>query len=122
KGEGKDAHGRARPARDVRKDLLALLRTRRGESAIIYCMSRRGVESTAEFLAANGIKAAPYHAGLPDEMRARHQDAFARDDLDVIVATIAFGMGIDKSNVRLVVHRDMPKSIEAWMQEIGRAG
>jgi ATP-dependent DNA helicase RecQ len=122
KGEGKPLAGPARPARNVRRDLLALLRTRRGESAIVYCMSRRSVESTAEFLAANGIKAAPYHAGLPDETRARNQDAFARDDLDVIVATIAFGMGIDKSNVRLVVHRDMPKSIEAWVQEIGRAG
>jgi ATP-dependent DNA helicase RecQ len=122
KGEAKPAAGPARPARNVRRDLLALLRTRRGESAIVYCMSRRSVESTAEFLAANGIKAAPYHAGLPDETRARNQDAFARDDLDVIVATIAFGMGIDKSNVRLVVHRDMPKSIEAWVQEIGRAG
>src|ERR1043166_5212650 len=120
KGEGKDVDGRPRPARNVRKDLLSLLRTRRGESAIVYCMSRRSVESTAEFLAANGIKAAPYHAGLSDDVRVRHQDAFARDDVDVIVATIAFGMGIDKSNVRLVVHRDMPKSIEAWMQEIGR--
>jgi ATP-dependent DNA helicase RecQ len=108
KGEGKDAEGRPRAARNVRKDLLALLRTRRGESAIVYCMSRRSVESTAEFLAANGIKAAPYHAGLSDETRARNQDAFARDDIDVIVATVAFGMGIDKSNVRLVVHRDMP--------------
>jgi ATP-dependent DNA helicase RecQ len=122
KGEGKDVDGRPRPARNVRKDLLSLLRTRRGESAIVYCMSRRSVESTAEFLASNGIKAAPYHAGLSDDVRVRHQDAFARDDVDVIVATIAFGMGIDKSNVRLVVHRDMPKSIEAWMQEIGRAG
>jgi ATP-dependent DNA helicase RecQ len=122
KGEAKPAAGPARPARNVRRDLLALLRTRRGESAIVYCMSRRSVESTAEFLAANGIKAAPYHAGLPDETRARNQDAFARDDLDVIVATIAFGMGIDKSNVRFVIHRDMPRSIEAWTQEIGRAG
>ena len=122
KGEGKATSGAPKAARNVRKDLLALLRTRTGESAIVYCMSRRSVESTAEFLAANGIKAAPYHAGLPDATRARNQDAFARDDIDVIVATVAFGMGIDKSNVRLVVHRDMPKSIEAWVQEIGRAG
>ncbi len=122
KGEGKDPEGRAKHERNVRRDLLALLRTRRGESAIVYCMSRRSVDSTAEFLAANGIKAAPYHAGLSDALRARHQDAFARDDVDVIVATVAFGMGIDKSNVRLVVHRDMPKSIEAWVQEVGRAG
>jgi ATP-dependent DNA helicase RecQ len=85
-------------------------------------MSRRSVESTAEYLAAHGVSAAPYHAGLPDEVRARNQDAFARDDVDVIVATVAFGMGIDKSNVRMVIHRDMPKSVEAWVQEIGRAG
>ena len=122
KGEGKLGDGRTRPARNGRKDLLALLRARRGQSAIVYCMSRRGVESTAEYLCTHGISAAPYHAGLPDDVRTRNQDAFARDDVDVIVATVAFGMGIDKSNVRLVVHRDMPKSIEAWVQEIGRAG
>jgi len=122
KGEGKSADGRPRPARNTRKDLLALLRARRGQSAIVYCMSRRGVESTAEYLATHGVSAAPYHAGLPDGVRAKHQDAFARDDIDVIVATVAFGMGIDKSNVRMVVHRDMPKSVEAWVQEIGRAG
>jgi ATP-dependent DNA helicase RecQ len=122
KGEGKTSDGRVRPSRNVRKDLLALLRARRGQSAIVYCMSRRSVDSTAEYLATHGISAAPYHAGLPDEVRARNQDAFARDDIDVIVATVAFGMGIDKSNVRMVVHRDMPKSVEAWVQEIGRAG
>jgi ATP-dependent DNA helicase RecQ len=122
KDRGVDAAGRPLAPRDFRRDLLALLRTRRGESAIVYCMSRRAVESTAEFLAANGIKAVPYHAGLDDDVRTRHQEAFARDDVDVVVATVAFGMGIDKSNVRLVVHRDMPKSIEAWVQEIGRAG
>ncbi len=111
-----------KPGRNVRRDLLGLIRRHGGESAIVYCMSRRSVESTANFLAENGVKAVPYHAGLPDELRERHQDAFARDDVDVVVATVAFGMGIDKSNVRLVVHRDMPKSIEAWYQEIGRAG
>jgi ATP-dependent DNA helicase RecQ len=120
KGAGKE--GGAAPARNVRRDLLGLLRARGGQSAIVYCMSRRSVESTAGFLAEHGVRAAPYHAGMPDEARARNQDAFARDDLDVIVATVAFGMGIDKSNVRLVVHRDMPKSMEAWVQEIGRAG
>jgi ATP-dependent DNA helicase RecQ len=122
KGEGKVGDGRPRAARNVRKDLLALLRARRGTSAIVYCMSRRSVESTAEYLATHGVSAAPYHAGLSDDVRARNQDAFARDDVDVIVATVAFGMGIDKSNVRMVVHRDMPKSVEAWVQEIGRAG
>jgi ATP-dependent DNA helicase RecQ len=122
KGEGKSSDGRVRPSRNVRKDLLALLRARRGTSAIVYCMSRRSVESTAEYLATHGVSAAPYHAGLSDGVRAKNQDAFARDDVDVIVATVAFGMGIDKSNVRMVVHRDMPKSVEAWVQEIGRAG
>ena len=122
KGEGRASDGRPRPARNVRKDLLALLRARRSQSAIVYCMSRRSVESTAEYLVTHGVSAAPYHAGLSDNVRARHQDAFARDDIDVIVATVAFGMGIDKSNVRMVVHRDMPKSVEAWVQEIGRAG
>ena len=122
KGEGKRSDGGVRPSRNVRKDLLALLRARRGQSAIVYCMSRRSVESTAEYLAMHGVSAAPYHAGLSDDVRARNQDAFARDDVDVIVATVAFGMGIDKSNVRMVVHRDMPKSVEAWVQEIGRAG
>ena len=122
KGEQTTADGRKRPRREFRKDLLALLRTRRGESAIVYCQSRKAVEQTADFLIANGIHARPYHAGLSDDVRAKHQEMFARDDVDVIVATVAFGMGIDKSNVRLVVHRDMPKSIEAWVQEIGRAG
>ncbi len=130
KGAGRSGEGRAAggpapgaaAARNLRRDLLALLRARRDQSAIVYCMSRRAVESTADFLAGHGLRAAPYHAGLPDGVRARNQDAFARDDLDVIVATVAFGMGIDKGNVRLVVHRDMPKSMEAWVQEIGRAG
>lgn len=108
--------------RDFRRDLLGLLRRHARESAIVYCMSRRAVEQTAEWLRGQGVNALPYHAGLADDVRHRHQEAFARDEADVIVATVAFGMGIDKSNVRLVVHRDMPKSIEAWYQEIGRAG
>ncbi len=108
--------------RNARRDVIGLLRAHEGESAIVYCMSRRSVEQTADWLRTQGVRAAPYHAGLPDDVRARHQDMFARDEIDVIVATVAFGMGIDKSNVRLVVHRDMPKSVEAWYQEIGRAG
>ena len=108
--------------RDVRRDLLSLLHRHRGSSAIVYCMSRRSVDSTAAYLQERSIRAVPYHAGLSDTMRTKHQDLFARDEVDVVVATVAFGMGIDKSNVRLVVHRDMPKSIEAWYQEIGRAG
>src|SRR5262245_37612443 len=108
--------------RGSRKDLLAYVRRREGESGIIYAQSRRMVESLAEFLRASGVRALPYHAGLDDAMRSRHQDAFARDAVDVVVATIAFGMGIDKSNVRYVIHREMPRSIEHYYQEIGRAG
>ncbi len=108
--------------RGSRKDLLAFARRRRGESGIVYTLSRRNVESLAAFLAAAGVRAVPYHAGLDDAVRARHQDAFARDAVDVVVATIAFGMGIDKSNVRWVIHRELPRSIESWYQEIGRAG
>ena len=108
--------------RNTRNDILGLARRHRGESGIIYCLSRKSVESTAEWLRSRGVRAAAYHAGLADDARARTQDAFARDEVDVVVATVAFGMGIDKSNVRFVIHRDMPKSVEAWYQEIGRAG
>ena len=108
--------------RNTRNDILGIVRRHRGDSGIVYCLSRRSVESTAEWLRSRGVRAAAYHAGLADEERKRTQDAFARDEVDVVVATVAFGMGIDKSNVRFVVHRDMPKSIEAWYQEIGRAG
>jgi ATP-dependent DNA helicase RecQ len=110
--------------RGSRKDLLAYIRRRAaaGDSGIVYTQSRRNVESLADFFRAAGVRAAPYHAGLDDAVRARHQDAFARDEVDVIVATIAFGMGIDKSNVRYVVHRELPRSIESYYQEIGRAG
>jgi ATP-dependent DNA helicase RecQ len=108
--------------RNTRDDILGIIRRHGGESGIVYCLSRKSVESTAEWLRTQGVRAAPYHAGLTDEQRTRTQDAFARDELDVVVATVAFGMGIDKSNVRFVIHRDMPKSIEAWYQEIGRAG
>jgi ATP-dependent DNA helicase RecQ len=110
------------PKRDTRRDILGIVRRHAGESGIVYCMSRRAVESLTEWLRGQGVRAAAYHAGLPDATRTRAQDAFARDEVDVVVATVAFGMGIDKSNVRYVVHRDMPKSIEAWYQEIGRAG
>jgi ATP-dependent DNA helicase RecQ len=108
--------------RGSRKDLLAYVRRRAGESGIIYTLTRRNVESLTEFLRGAGVRAVPYHAGLDDAVRARHQDAFATDDADVVVATIAFGMGIDKSNVRYVIHREMPRSIEGYYQEIGRAG
>ncbi len=106
----------------VREAMLRLVLARRGESGIIYCLSRKAVESTAAFLQEEGLRAAAYHAGLSAEARSEAQEAFQRDDVDVIVATVAFGMGIDKSNIRYVIHRDMPKSVEGWYQEIGRAG
>ncbi len=111
-------------SRGSRKDILTYVRRRAvaEESGIIYTLSRRNVESLTEFLRAAGVRALAYHAGLDDAVRTRHQDAFARDEADVVVATIAFGMGIDKSNVRYVIHREMPRSIENYYQEIGRAG
>ncbi|MGW8266847.1 MAG: RecQ family ATP-dependent DNA helicase [Longimicrobiales bacterium] len=107
---------------NTRREILSLIRRRTGEAGIVYCLSRRAVEQITGFLRANGVRALPYHAGLPDEERHTTQEAFQHDDIDVIVATVAFGMGIDKSNVRFVIHRDMPKDVESWYQEIGRAG
>ncbi|WP_337171508.1 ATP-dependent DNA helicase RecQ [Gemmatimonas aurantiaca] len=107
---------------NTRREILTLVRAHAGESGIVYCQSRKGVDQTTEFLVSQGVKALPYHAGLTPEERARNQEMFQRDDVDVVVATVAFGMGIDKSNVRFVIHRDMPKDIESWYQEIGRAG
>ena len=107
---------------DTRREMLAIVRRHAGASGIVYCLSRRGVESTTGWLRAQGIRAASYHAGLDDQERERNQNAFAQGAIDVIVATVAFGMGIDKPDVRYVIHRDMPRSIEAWYQEIGRAG
>ena len=106
----------------VRESIGKLCSARKGESGIVYTLSRAAAESTAEYLNKLGIRALPYHAGLSSEDRTLTQDAFIRDDVDVICATVAFGMGIDKSNVRYVIHRDMPKSIEGYYQEIGRAG
>lgn len=107
---------------NTRSEILSLIREHCGESGIVYCLSRRGVEKTAAFLKKNGIQVLPYHAGLSDGVRSRTQEAFQHDEVDVIVATVAFGMGIDKSNVRFVIHRDMPKDVESWYQEFGRAG
>jgi len=107
---------------DTRREILALVRSHAGESGIVYCMSRRAADATAAFLERRGVRALPYHAGMADADRAASQEAFQRDEADVIVATVAFGMGIDKSNVRFVIHRDMPKDVESWYQEIGRSG
>jgi ATP-dependent DNA helicase RecQ len=104
------------------KQLIKFIREREGKSGIIYCLSRKKVEEIAEVLQVNGIKAAPYHAGLDAGTRARCQDMFLMEEVDVIVATIAFGMGIDKPDVRFVIHYDMPKSLEGYYQETGRAG
>jgi ATP-dependent DNA helicase RecQ len=106
----------------VRGAILRLIRAHRGESGIVYCLSRKAAEGTAEFLRDEGVHAAAYHAGLQPEERTRVQDAFRRDQVDVVVATVAFGMGIDKPDIRYVIHRDMPRSIEGYYQEIGRAG
>ena len=106
----------------TRREISGLIQARSGQSGILYCSSRKAVDQMADFLRDQGVRALPYHAGMEDADRAANQDAFARDDADVIVATIAFGMGIDKSNVRFVIHRDMPKDVESWYQEMGRAG
>ena len=106
----------------VKDSIGKLCLERKGESGIVYTLSRASAESTAEYLISLGIKALPYHAGLSAQERTITQDSFIRDDIDVVCATVAFGMGIDKSNVRYVIHRDMPKSIEGYYQEIGRAG
>ncbi len=110
------------PSDGVRDLILRLVRARTGQSGIVFCLSRKSAEATAEFLQAKGIRAAAYHAGMDAEARDRAQEAFKRDDIEVIAATVAFGMGIDKSNIRFVIHRDMPKSLEGYYQEIGRAG
>ena len=107
---------------DPKKDIIKYIRQHPGKSGIIDCLSRKKVEELAELLNINGIKAAPYHAGLDAKTRADNQDAFLMEEIDVIVATIAFGMGIDKPDVRFVIHYDIPKSIEGYYQETGRAG
>ncbi len=104
------------------RQLLEVLERHRGEAGIVYCLSRKEVESTCEDLVARGWKAVPYHAGMSNEARRANQDAFARENVDIVVATVAFGMGIDRSNVRFVVHTGMPKSVEHYQQEAGRAG
>lgn len=111
-----------RPKRDVEKEIIKYVKRHAGKSGIIYCLSRKKVEEISEVLQVNGIKALAYHAGLDSTTRAKHQDMFLMEDADIIVATIAFGMGIDKPDVRFVIHHDIPKSIESYYQETGRAG
>lgn len=108
--------------KDVIKDIIKYIKTQPGKSGIVYCLSRKKVEEIAETLQVNGIKALPYHAGLDAHTRRRNQDMFLMEEADVIVATIAFGMGIDKPDIRFVIHHDIPKSIEGYYQETGRAG
>ncbi|MGE5228852.1 MAG: RecQ family ATP-dependent DNA helicase [Deltaproteobacteria bacterium] len=108
--------------REPLHQLLQFLAAHEGESGIVYCLSRKRTEEVAEKLRAHGAEAAAYHAGLPADERRRVQDAFARDEVSVVVATVAFGMGIDKSDVRFVVHHDLPKTVESYYQETGRSG
>ena len=111
-----------RPKKDATKEIIKYIKNNPGKSGIIYCLSRKKVEELAETLKVNGIKALPYHAGMDSTTRASNQDRFLMEDIDVIVATIAFGMGIDKPDVRFVMHYDIPKSLEGYYQETGRAG
>lgn len=111
-----------RPKKGIKKQLIKFIRENQGKSGVIYCLSRKKVEEIAQFLQVNGFKAAPYHAGFDPAVRMKNQDDFLNEEVDVIVATIAFGMGIDKPDVRFVIHYDVPKSLEGYYQETGRAG
>ena len=108
--------------KNIESDIIRFIKQNNGKSGIIYCLSRKKVEEIAGVLQVNGISAVPYHAGLDAKTRARHQDMFLMEDVDVVVATIAFGMGIDKPDVRFVIHHDIPKSLESYYQETGRGG
>ncbi|MDM1045668.1 RecQ family ATP-dependent DNA helicase [Myroides sp. 1354] len=108
--------------KNIESDIIRFIKQRKGKSGVIYCLSRKKVEEIANVLQVNGISAVPYHAGLDAKTRAKHQDMFLMEDVDVVVATIAFGMGIDKPDVRYVIHHDIPKSLESYYQETGRAG
>jgi ATP-dependent DNA helicase RecQ len=108
--------------KNVESDIIRFIKQHKGKSGVIYCLSRKKVEAIAEVLQVNGISAVPYHAGLDAKTRAKHQDMFLMEDVEVVVATIAFGMGIDKPDVRFVIHHDIPKSLESYYQETGRAG
>jgi ATP-dependent DNA helicase RecQ len=124
----KDSFNRAnlyyeiRPKKNVNKEIIKYVKANPGKSGIVYCQSRKKVEEIAEQLQVNGVLAVPYHAGMDAKTRARHQDMFLLEEVDVIVATIAFGMGIDKPDIRYIIHHDIPKSLESYYQETGRAG
>ena len=111
-----------RPKKDAEKQIIKFIRENEGKSGVIYCMSRKKVEEIAQLLQVNGIKAMPYHAGLDAKVRTKCQDDFLMQNIDVIIATVAFGMGIDKPDIRFVIHYEMPKSLENYYQETGRAG
>lgn len=108
--------------KNIESDIIRFIKQHKGKSGVIYCLSRKKVEEIAHVLQVNGVSAVPYHAGLDAKTRARHQDMFLMEDVEVVVATIAFGMGIDKPDVRFVIHHDIPKSLESYYQETGRAG
>jgi len=108
--------------KNVESDIIRFIKQHKGKSGVIYCLSRKKVEAISQMLQVNGISSVPYHAGLDAKTRAKHQDMFLMEDVDVVVATIAFGMGIDKPDVRFVIHHDIPKSLESYYQETGRAG
>lgn len=118
----KNLYYEVRPKKETKKQLIHFMRQHKGKSGIVYCLSRKKVEEIAQLLLVNGFKAAPYHAGLDPEVREKNQDDFLNEETDIIVATIAFGMGIDKPDVRFVVHYDVPKSLEGYYQETGRSG
>ncbi len=111
-----------RPKKDINREIIRFIRKHPGKSGIIYCQNRKKVEELAETLQVNGIQAVPYHAGMDSKTRSRHQDLFLHQEVEVIVATIAFGMGIDKPDIRYILHHDIPKSLESYYQETGRAG
>jgi ATP-dependent DNA helicase RecQ len=118
----KNLYYEVRPKKETKKQLIRFMRDNKGKSGVIYCLSRKKVEEIAQLLVVNGFKAAPYHAGLDPDVREKNQDDFLNEEVDIIVATIAFGMGIDKPDVRFVVHYDVPKSLEGYYQETGRSG
>src|ERR1043165_5857975 len=118
----KNLYYEVRPKKETKKQLIRFLKEHKDKSGIIYCLSRKKVEEIAQLLNVNGFKAAPYHAGLDPDVRMKNQDDYLNEEVNIIVATIAFGMGIDKPDVRFVVHYDVPKSLEGYYQETGRGG